>query len=77
MVEHCPGTLRLTVHDNGIGLPYGLGQVAGNGLQTMRERAEELRGRITWLPGDGTTVVAELPVIGVHAQRSIPAGERR
>ena len=51
--------LRLRVADDGRGLhPDG----SGHGLQTMRERAEELRGRLRLLNGSGTTVVAELPL---------------
>ena len=58
------GVLRIVVSDNGRGLRSGDGPAAGNGLQTMRERAEELRGqlRISSTPGNGTTVTAEIPL---------------
>jgi signal transduction histidine kinase len=53
--------LRLTVADDGLGVPGAVG-LGGNGLQTMRERAEELRGRLSVVSAGGTTVVAELPL---------------
>jgi signal transduction histidine kinase len=55
-------TLRLTVTDDGSGAPP---VVAGNGLQTMRERAEELGGTctVTFSPGRGTRVDARLPTM--------------
>ena len=75
-VEHHPGVLRLTVHDNGCGLSSPAAP-SGNGLQTMRERAEELRGRprIGWLVGEGTTLVAELPAVAANSP-SVQAGGR-
>jgi signal transduction histidine kinase len=57
--------LRVTVTDDGSGVRDG--GPAGHGLQTMRERAEELRGRLrvtTGPGGGGTTVAAEIPVAG-------------
>jgi signal transduction histidine kinase len=52
--------LHLTVVDNGSGTPPA---ATGNGLQTMRERAEELGGTctVTFRPGEGTRVDASLP----------------
>jgi signal transduction histidine kinase len=55
------GLLRLTVVDDGRGVAPSAVRT-GHGLQTMRERAEELRGRLRVHSGIGTTVVAELPV---------------
>lgn len=57
------GALRVVVRDNGRGLPPP-GSVQGHGLSTMRERAEELRGRLTVSAGDdgGTVVEARLPL---------------
>jgi signal transduction histidine kinase len=53
--------LRIGVTDDGGGLdPAAVG--SGSGLQTMRERAEELRGRLRVTGGPGTSVVAELPL---------------
>jgi signal transduction histidine kinase len=54
--------LRLTVADDGLGVPASAVGGGGNGLQTMRERAEELRGRLSVTSAGGTTVVAELPL---------------
>lgn len=54
--------LELLVADDGIGV--GHGAVAGVGLRSMRERAEELGGRFEVLPapGGGTRVRARLPL---------------
>jgi signal transduction histidine kinase len=67
--------LRVTVTDDGTGIRDG-GR-PGHGLQTMRERAEELRGRL-WVTagpgGAGTTVAAEIPVAATVRN---PVGGRR
>lgn len=55
------GSLRLLVTDDGVGLDGG-GRT-GNGLQTMRERAEEMGGQLRLTStGRGTQVLAILPV---------------
>lgn len=56
------GNLVVTISDNGIGLPGHT--PAGVGLVSMRERAEEVGGRLDLLetPGGGTTVRAWLPL---------------
>ena len=53
--------LRVTISDDGVGLPKT--QPAGVGLQSMRERAAELGGvcTIERAPGGGTIVRVELP----------------
>ncbi|GAB4006847.1 sensor histidine kinase [Nocardioides ultimimeridianus] len=63
-------TLRLEVCDDGVGLDSGAS--AGNGLHTMRERAEEMRGvlTVTGTP-NGTRVVAELPVPTAATARQV------
>jgi two-component system, NarL family, sensor kinase len=55
--------LRLTVTDDGSGLPDG-GPRAGVGITAMTERAEEIGGTCVVMPGaeGGTAVVAELPL---------------
>ena len=59
-VSVADGSLRLLVTDDGVGLGGGGG--TGNGLQTMRERAEELGGQLRLTSGRGTHVLAILPV---------------
>ena len=54
------GTLRLVVEDDGVGL--GAASSTGNGLHTMRERAEEVGGSFRVASGRGTAVVAEFPI---------------
>jgi signal transduction histidine kinase len=58
------GLLVLEVADDGRGTATRPSVAGGHGLHTMRERAEELRGRlrVSHRPGGGTTVVAELPL---------------
>ncbi|MDQ1640958.1 MAG: hypothetical protein QOJ90_309 [Actinomycetota bacterium] len=67
------GWLRIVVADDGRGLVTSTSgsEPAGHGLQTMRERAEELRGRLRVTADDGTAVVAELPV-GFLSPRPMP-----
>ncbi len=62
--------IRISVSDDGRGMDAAGRPFAGHGLQTMRERAEELRGHLRVGPtpgGSGTTVSADLP---------LPPGER-
>ena len=61
-LEQDDARLLVEVTDDGAGLPDALH--AGVGLGSMRERAEELGGRLQVLPapGGGTTVRAWLPV---------------
>jgi signal transduction histidine kinase len=53
--------LSMSVHDNGCGFFDGAA-ATGNGLQTMRERVDEVRGRLRVSGKDGTIVEAELPL---------------
>ena len=57
-----PAAVRLVVADDGSGRPPDR---SGNGLATMRERAEELGGTctVTFRPGHGTTVEALIPTL--------------
>jgi signal transduction histidine kinase len=58
--------LRITVADDGQGISSGEsgggGNLAGHGLQTMRERAEELGGQLRVTNGSGLTITASLPL---------------
>jgi signal transduction histidine kinase len=62
------GCLRLTVTDDGRGVPVGAPAGTGLGRTAMAERAAELGGTCAVLPGaeGGTAVVAELPLRGAR-----------
>jgi signal transduction histidine kinase len=60
------GWLCVEITDDGCG--FAPTTVPGNGLQTMRERAEELRGRLAVESASGTTIRVDLP---------LPRGGRR
>lgn len=67
------GRLRVVVSDDGRAAQSS-GAAAGHGLQTMKERAEELRGRLTVSRGPdrrGTIVVAELPLPPAQRRRRV------
>ncbi len=55
------GSLRIRVHDDGVG---GAAFGGGSGLVGLKDRVEALGGRIALVsePGDGTTLSAELPL---------------
>lgn len=62
-LEQRDGTFRLTIADDGVGFdPLEPG--AGQGLGNMRERVEALGGRlrVDSTNGDGTRLIAEVPV---------------
>jgi signal transduction histidine kinase len=72
------GRLRISVADDGCGLSVDDGSRSGHGLHTMRERVEELRGRLQLTVGagsggKGTTVFAELPLPRQQPERSAPS----
>lgn len=60
LVRADPAIVSLEISDDGIGMPPSI--TPGIGLTSMRERAEELGGRIELQPGpNGTTVRCQLP----------------
>jgi signal transduction histidine kinase len=78
-VDRGAGMLELEVRDDGLGMPKN--RVAGVGLSSMRERAEELGGTcdVKPDPGGGTRVLARLPVeaSGHRLQASGEVGGRQ
>ena len=62
-MERNPQRLRMTVHDDGAGLPQDFGPTsAGLGLQIVRELVEtELGGVLTMESDQGTKVVVDVP----------------
>jgi two-component system, NarL family, sensor kinase len=72
-LRHTAAAVRLTVHDDGRGLPATLPEGepgTGHGIQGMRERARLLGGdlRVAGRPGRGTTVVATVPIGAIGAE---------
>jgi signal transduction histidine kinase len=61
MVEHRDGLLHIEIRDDGIGLA---GSAPGSGLIGLRERVSAHEGTLTvrGIPGEGTSVVATIPV---------------
>ena len=61
-VDQGAGMLEVEITDDGVGIPGE--RVAGVGLSSMRERAEELGGTLAVEPGQegGTRVLARLPL---------------
>jgi len=61
-ISYADGNLRLQIADMGRGIPPGMDR-SGVGLDSMRERARLLKGRMAIETGNtGTTVTIELPV---------------
>ncbi|HVV11887.1 protein kinase domain-containing protein [Amycolatopsis sp.] len=57
--------LRVVIEDDGVGFETGGTTATGLGLRGMTERAELLGGvlRVTSAPGEGTTIVFEVPLV--------------
>jgi signal transduction histidine kinase len=54
--------LKITVHDNGKGIPEQLLQSkTGNGLRNMQQRIEDIKGNMEIINHDGTTVLFTIP----------------
>jgi signal transduction histidine kinase len=70
VMEH--GTLRLSVHDDGIG---GADVARGSGLVGLKDRVEALGGDIEVLspPGGGTSILVHVPA---HLPAGSYSGER-
>ena len=62
-VDRGAGVLEVEITDDGVGMPED--RVAGVGLSSMRERAEELGGTLAVEPRreSGTRVLARLPLL--------------
>jgi signal transduction histidine kinase len=56
--------LEISITDDGVGFSAGAVPHGHFGLQTMRERADSVGGRLTIssLPGHGTTITLSLPL---------------
>jgi two-component system, sensor histidine kinase PdtaS len=66
-MRRVPGELRLTVHDDGVGLPSGFDPATSTtlGLEIVRTIVEQdLRGTLAFRGARGTTVAVTVPVAG-------------
>ena len=65
-MKRADGWYRLTVGDNGIGIPRGIDvrNVQTAGLRLVNIFVEQLQGTIELLPGDGTRFEIRLPLAG-------------
>lgn len=70
-MEFLPDLFRMTVADNGKGLPKKA--TGGRGLSNMRRRMEDMGGRVAEGEGQGTTLVFEVPLPIKPPERGIPA----
>ena len=74
-LAHRPDGLRLTVSDDGRGLPTEL--APGHwGMQGMRERAAQLQARLDWgpAPGGGTQVTLWVPALQAYGEGEAAPG---
>ncbi len=70
-LETRPDRLELRIEDRGLGFEVGAARPgASGGLAGMQERARLLGGRvrIESAPGQGTRIVAELPILSVEGR---------
>jgi two-component system, NarL family, sensor histidine kinase DesK len=67
MIQQHPGTIELTVQDNGRGLEGGYSQ--GNGLKGMRERLELVDGKWSISSSGGATLHIVAPIIRKERQK--------
>jgi PAS domain S-box-containing protein len=68
-LQGTPQAISLTVRDGGRGFdPESVSQAGGLGLTSMRERLKLVAGELSVesQPARGTTVVARVPLLGVH-----------
>lgn len=65
------GGLRITITDDGIGLPNAADQGTGNGMRNMRKRMTDLGGSIDMQSGQGTTIRLHAPIAPTPNLRSI------
>jgi len=77
-IEAADGMLRACVHDDGLGLDSHDDRSRndgghGHGIDSMRQRAEELSGSLRLDGTDGTTVIAELPLAPATDPATDPA----
>jgi signal transduction histidine kinase len=65
------GWIWLEIRDNGVGFDVAKARIgSGMGLQSMEQRARQLKGRLEVhsQPGKGTRIIVEAPIVGVVAE---------
>ena len=58
------GLMTITISDNGRGFSFDEARGKGNGLENMRQRLDQIGGRLVLesQPGGGTRIKAEAPL---------------
>ena len=60
------GQVRLTIADDGIGIPAGSHTSTGNGLRNISLRIDRLGGTIRYMKGPGTRIIIKVPIAGTN-----------
>lgn len=69
------GWIWLEIRDNGVGFDVAKARTSGGmGLQSMEQRARQLKGRleVQSQPGSGTRILVEAPVLGIAVEPATP-----
>ncbi len=62
--------IRLSIRDNGVGFKLDEGKLASYGIQSMKERVNEIGGTINFItaPGKGTRIEIRVPILLVEEE---------
>ena len=69
------GWIWMEIRDNGVGFDVAKARISGGmGLQSMEQRARQLKGRleVQSQPGSGTRILVEAPILGIAVEPATP-----